>query len=1762
MPKKVHEIKKFLSGTITTPDAKDIPEDAAQSSLNIDPTSSSGRLKGINQDVNITREETTTEIITTITEEVIIEDEVEENLWYNSFDPFTSPNLTDNGVYVYGSTSYGATPPNLVGMHSELMESVSITLYGVNSDGNTRTYKLSYTITNAMPPMSGLQVLAYANSQSEANFTELQIIDTIKAPITSASPGSNPGDYEIEFNVVDYNAYDGDEENPFYYTLFLVNFNQPINNYIENINLTSTSMVETVITPETEETEEVITIETVNLNNLNTMALINNNGLRTLVGINEAGGSIQYLEDLYGDKIYTTRENFNINKSSMVKDNTQVYAGLGKSLNDERPKFIGYTKNKLFGESVDGILIEDAEPKALIPTANVVKKIATTRPSNSSIKHSSDGSTNTGTTEDNYIWGVNPGDKFLYRIEVNSDGSEGAMVATSYIRDSQSIEVAGINSIATCLTADNCLWAVTTDRKILRLHVNATDNTVRVVNDVIPRFSVSKWTGESVITHEGNSRLIHHKFNLYNKPPPSDAELSDIIEVVGQEQIVPVDNVNMLYISFYKEDGFNPRESYLYSRTLNHEWQENMHADSDLNGGDGITIENPFQSIQTSGDVIDTKYTTFDDGMLFRDNSIIFDTCTQQSTFMPKEGEDNDKKFYTNSSIEFFKHGGQSTTSNWDADTWDYAWGGNTGESYLEPSAVKSSFYNVEQWEFLETSLSGRCSYYNGYKWSTRATYEATQTNEDGTLISDDGNGSITGTSNLEYAIPDYDTIDLNASMIGRQFIYNLEEGVEETNNNISSENGDFHSHFFDLGWNLGFEGDANDTFKLNIHRFGLIGLENKIDSERSSGQTSINETPVMYMPTEEHNKLGDKSCFVGLLAQCDQPYVLYGGNMISIKFLANNSSTGNLPRVTNGLFCHQEGITQNVSNGFIMSICSGERYWDYASAPKWRNATGSLKKAPKVKFEATTFQKGGGSSNYDMEIATSCIPFMSGIYQQWDGEVAYFTPDSTISGADTWDETSRGATNPQHLSSQGDDVIGSSCIHVFSQQTPGFGDMEFNNIDSIHVNRFGDRANFSNESNLFHKNSNVSIDVLGEGNSVNYSADNVGFISENVQEGNSIDNTYLRAFDMDSMYLIGGRYTPNNAQVCLNHINAEYWLTHSEAIYPPQKTVAYSDSTWSGGAYGEQPQHNGFGYINQARQNSSALTTESNGEFTQIYTRSSSGVSHGVQEIANVGGTCIFSIWNSANTIGGAGANDFQLWWFSLYGTKTQYNYSNGIMPTEIEPDGGNFNDWIESSSYPLEKQNGYSIITFSSKAGTSSDFAFDVNSKLFYAIALVYDNEAISKLTKQEWFFDGEQEQADNTIKFVKLHITLRKEDISKRVTGMYIFRRGFDQEGENANNYTSITDFIPLYEGWTSVTFDDGDGNDIIGYRRTIYDREIEGGQSYEYLTGLSHTSIMEHVLPNYELSTVINNYNIIAKCSVPGLGDLTNYIYKSNAGVFNVFQLDNDDMFIKLPTTSTAIVGFQGRLYAFDENNAYVINIDGMLEEDRLEGIGCKGKNSVVVTEHGMFVADNSNIYQYDGSKAIPLANAILTSDNNVGWLDKDSDFAPILTFDGGKLSLLAIFKSKNINQYFIWSYSIILRRWDRWDVPIGTPLSAISGKDGEPIISTEAITVFYSQANSRRAWQWVSKAITLGQDTKYKKFYKVNTVSNARNPNYVTYKLDNNNISNADYFGTGFNIDKVKAKTITLSIDSSKHRDLEVDSLSVVYRDLPNSNKNV
>tara|TARA_R100001244_G_scaffold67256_1_gene55126 strand:- start:269 stop:526 length:258 start_codon:yes stop_codon:yes gene_type:complete len=50
MAKQLLEIKRFNVGTILSPDAKDIPPEAASYSLNIDSVTEDGKLKGIPND--------------------------------------------------------------------------------------------------------------------------------------------------------------------------------------------------------------------------------------------------------------------------------------------------------------------------------------------------------------------------------------------------------------------------------------------------------------------------------------------------------------------------------------------------------------------------------------------------------------------------------------------------------------------------------------------------------------------------------------------------------------------------------------------------------------------------------------------------------------------------------------------------------------------------------------------------------------------------------------------------------------------------------------------------------------------------------------------------------------------------------------------------------------------------------------------------------------------------------------------------------------------------------------------------------------------------------------------------------------------------------------------------------------------------------------------------------------------------------------------------------------------------------------------------------------------------------------------------------------------------------------------------------------------------------------------------------------------------------------------------------------------------------
>lgn len=70
------------------------------------------------------------------------------------------------------------------------------------------------------------------------------------------------------------------------------------------------------------------------------------------------------------------------------------------------------------------------------------------------------------------------------------------------------------------------------------------------------------------------------------------------------------------------------------------------------------------------------------------------------------------------------------------------------------------------------------------------------------------------------------------------------------------------------------------------------------------------------------------------------------------------------------------------------------------------------------------------------------------------------------------------------------------------------------------------------------------------------------------------------------------------------------------------------------------------------------------------------------------------------------------------------------------------------------------------------------------------------------------------------------------------------------------------------------------------------------------------------------------------------------------MYSIFDFSTD--FIQLKSRPTALINFAGRLYAFDESHIYKINQQNLAIEDIYEGIGCLSKDSIIVTEYGMFL----------------------------------------------------------------------------------------------------------------------------------------------------------------------------------------------------------------
>ena len=233
----------------------------------------------------------------------------------------------------------------------------------------------------------------------------------------------------------------------------------------------------------------------------------------------------------------------------------------------------------------------------------------------------------------------------------------------------------------------------------------------------------------------------------------------------------------------------------------------------------------------------------------------------------------------------------------------------------------------------------------------------------------------------------------------------------------------------------------------------------------------------------------------------------------------------------------------------------------------------------------------------------------------------------------------------------------------------------------------------------------------------------------------------------------------------------------------------------------------------------------------------------------------------------------------------------------------------------------------------------------------------------------------------------------------------------------------------------------------------------------------------------LSVVNNNELIIGKPWHKEVKDSSRYLFKSKPFNYNQFNWAVD--YLVLPSIPTALASFNGRCYAFDENNTYIINTSGsMFIEDTYNGVGCINNDSHIVTEYGMFFADTNNIYWHDGKQPNPIGDAISTG-YTVGYADRSSG-RTLMAFDGKTNTLMVFFIDGSTNSK-VWAYNLARKRWDLWE-STSHPSSLTHGKDGEVIISdSTGIKQYNRNSSTYRNLLWFSKPYTMNTDTQSKSF---------------------------------------------------------------------------
>ena len=342
-----------------------------------------------------------------------------------------------------------------------------------------------------------------------------------------------------------------------------------------------------------------------------------------------------------------------------------------------------------------------------------------------------------------------------------------------------------------------------------------------------------------------------------------------------------------------------------------------------------------------------------------------------------------------------------------------------------------------------------------------------------------------------------------------------------------------------------------------------------------------------------------------------------------------------------------------------------------------------------------------------------------------------------------------------------------------------------------------------------------------------------------------------------------------------------------------------------------------------------------------------------------------------------------------------------------------------------------------------------------------------------------------------------------LPKRVTGVAVYRAtSIDDASTDPQTLYRFIDEIQLKSfGWNGTT----------GYWEFDVVDTGDAEATYEAINGISENMYSLDI--KYSLNAQVNGYMFVGNCEHNEIEDASNYIFRSQAGKYSIFDWSKD--FIQLPFVPTSMHGFQGKLYAFSASQMAMINPESMFIEDVVEGIGCIGPRAQMVTDGGFVWADYRNIY-ISTPQVVNIGDNILNIED-YGWLNITNEEKNDVRFgyDARRKAILVFFTRtiSGSSYHRCWAFSLNKRRWDLWETDRKV-IDTLLTKDGHTILllDNNKICKYLANTSERADWEWHSKKLGMGDTMVDKKVRNIKVEGTSRNNTEIKYKVPDNDSS--------------------------------------------------